>query len=458
MQYSRNRLALALLALAVTLPDASALAATCRSKMDDYNSEATQQVAKAKQLGPNVFTPLQQKKCTAGAQAFLDSYILLLKRLVALRAAAYPCNDSTGRNQPIPGTPPEKILGEAQDLRVLCQAYLNAPQKEADRKPPDGGGEGSCSDITGLGGPRIKCPERKLGPASAMAQPKPQAQRSGASSDPGQAQRQAGAINDVLGQLGGDQIVQQTAPGTVANAPSARPRGSIDLTPAGYGDLLRNSARRCNNLAYGSEDRKRCLLIQQALLIMDADPAIKAACGAHRDEAERSNCALQAYARQLAAFQAARSDRTNCYYDINYQPCFPGGINAPRVGPAGEPLRERIRRRLAKERADNNDPRPVTDQEIDAAAAAETSAPSAAVDAGQQPDPDNPLRDYLLSENAGNAGNNAGNLGPLAPRDSIDAQAFRERFGIDPPQEERTIFEQVRRRYQREQERGNVGR
>jgi hypothetical protein len=168
--------------------------------MDDYNAAVARQSAMAKQLNTTVFTPLQQKACTPGARALLDAYVAHVERLVELRARAYPCEDTSGRNQPIPGTPPEKILGQARDLRSLCVAYLNEGPKQAERKPADGARSGSCSDISGLGGPRITCPQRKVsGASSPPSTPQPQRQptATGASSA-----RQQAEINEALSQLG----------------------------------------------------------------------------------------------------------------------------------------------------------------------------------------------------------------------------------------------------------------
>jgi hypothetical protein len=206
-----------------TLSHSAVQAATCRSLVEDYRSVREQQISMAQQIGTAVFTPLKQKSCPPAALTFLDSYIAVLQRLVALHGRAYPCSDHTGRNAPIPGTHPREILDRTQSVKSLCVAYRNAaPTQVARPNAPVGGGSTSCSDISGLGGPRIECPKRTFPTAvpppqqrPAMAQPR---QQNAQPSNNAQA-AQVAAINDAISQLG------RLGGGGPADAPSAIPPG-----------------------------------------------------------------------------------------------------------------------------------------------------------------------------------------------------------------------------------------
>jgi hypothetical protein len=247
-------------------------------------------------------------------------------------------------------------------------------------------------------------------------------------------------------------------------AAKSAPVADVKLAPY---DLSRQAAQHCDYVPDDSDARKRCMATQEAQLIMNADPEIKATCGWKNDREARISCALDAYARKLATLQAAAVDRTNCYFDKVGQPCIPGaGGSAAGQGAdanATADLRALLRKRLAKDKAAKGDLTPVTDDEVDAAAKVEQDKmrtigiASPPDPTSKKSDPDDPLQEFLHSVDAGSGGIKTGELG-RPDVGGFEAQGYRNRFGIDPKapvapnrNTEPTVFDQVHRQYQNRQ-------
>ncbi len=292
-------------------------------------------------------------------------------------------------------------------------------------------------------------------------------------------------VDDARGRFGKDNFFEGDNPFATASGASGTLAGTIfpaDIrSPAAIpvarplppgmkiapDSLAREATRICSQVVM---ERRRCLLLEEARLILERDPDIKALCGVRREGVDRSNCALEAYANQVAAAQAAITDRTNCWFDKNGDPCVGGKVQAPQIGAPAKSLRDEIRERIKNGRLAKGDNTPVSDAEVDAAVKEEQqkqTSSQVAETVPRQSDPDDPLRDFLASGGKSSGGTNTGDLGAPGRDNVLDTEvgSYLKRFGVDPgsgmlPGQATgpTIFDQVHKQYRNQEAGGNIGR
>jgi hypothetical protein len=326
--------------------------------------------------------------------------------------------------------------------------------------PPQYSGQSqsaSCSTITGLGGDTPAATSCNTGNAAlAQAQKLYQQDRAAARTkyqEAADAYRRAGDIaraNAILAEA--QRVFASLESNPLSQSPAAAPSQTLPTTPpvrssspsprAAPSDtasrdadravpaprvspqaIVDEAAKLCSYAPAGSADRKQCMLREEAQLIMNSDPDIKAACGVAQSAPARDDCALKMYAEQVARQRAAQAGgHDNCYFDKLGQPCIPGGGGAASASnPPGESLRDRLRRSLENDKAARGDTSRVDDEQVDAAAKTQPQS-NAAVQPGPAPgsaNADDPLQNYLQSQNGNSGGLNNGTLTSRDPNFSM---------------------------------------
>jgi hypothetical protein len=358
----------------------------------------------------------------------------------------------------------------AADPNASAKTALIAPTVVSPNQNPtpayqSGGSQsGSCSDISGLGGPALtNC---NTGNSALQAAVSMRAQNPAAArvkyQEAADAYRRAGDANLANAILAEMQSViaalpanpPEQAPAQHQVPPVASPSRTPQAAPSGTASpdtasvprvppqaIVDEAAKLCGYAPAGSAERKQCMLREEAQLIMESDPDIKAACGAAQSAPARDDCALKLYSEQVARQRAAQAgDHDNCYFDKAGQPCIPGGVGtASGRNPQGESLRERLRRSLENDRAARGDTSPVTDDEVDAAARAQpqpqNNAAARTGPASAGATSDDPLQNYLQSQSGNSGGLNNGRLTSRDPNFSMsgsETQNEMKRLQQDP--------------------------
>ncbi len=200
-------------------------------------------------------------------------------------------------------------------------------------------------------------------------------------------------------------------PNSGPNPFNAAPAADDPLNPrvlTNPNEVLERARMACS-YAERTPEWNRCMQTQEARLIMDSDPDIKASCGWERNAVVRTNCAIEAYVKKLQMQVANALADDPCYFNELGRQCFAGGGGARTAGGPKESIRDRLRRQLAAMRdREGRDPN-VTEADIDAAIEADKKgAAAASVQIAQSHNSDDPLQNFLRSSNATRDYTNAG--------------------------------------------------